>query len=102
MLDDDLVGVITQNGQAVTSVFKIGHGPGSQRAGGAAPFGQGFCVVWREELNYNTPEYVSRIRAVVLDHNVNPDVPGGSTISTSNDELSAPALAVSGSRFCVV
>ncbi len=102
MLDDDLVGVITENGQAVTSVFKIGYGPGSQRAGCAAPFGEGFCVVWREELNYGSLEYVSRIRAVVLDRNGNPDVPGGYPISTSNDELSAPALAVSGSKFCVV
>ena len=99
---DDLTGVITENAVPVTAVFKIGYGAGSQRAGCAAAFGEGYCVVWREELNRATPDYVSRIRAVVLDRNGVPDVPGGYSLASSSDELSAPALAVNGQQFCVV
>lgn len=99
---DDVAGVLIENGQAISSTFKIGYGPGSQRAAGVARYRDGFCVVWREELNAETLDYSSRIRLAILDRNGLISPPGGYTIATSRNELSSPCVAVNNDTILVV
>ena len=90
---DDVAGIITENGVAISSVFKIAAGPGSYRAACATPYWDGFCVVWREEEMRAPYQYEARIRMNVLDRNGVPEIPGGLTIATAGSELSAPAVS---------
>ncbi|MDB6069177.1 MAG: hypothetical protein JWL81_348 [Verrucomicrobiales bacterium] len=90
---DDVAGIITENGVAISFVFKIAAGPGSYRAACATPYWDGFCVVWREEEMRAPYQYEARIRMNVLDRNGVPEIPGGLTIATAGSELSAPAVS---------